>query len=62
MFDLHAWLVALPTLLIAGALTWLVSVAQRNVTIVDSLWPVLFILAALAYAASVPSPDRGPRS
>ena len=60
MFDLHAWLVALATLLIAGALTWLVSIAQRNVTIVDSLWPVLFMLAALAYAASVPSP--GPRT
>ena len=60
MFDLHAWLVALTALLFAGALTWLVSVAQRNVTIVDSLWPVLFILAALTYATSVPS--RGPRT
>ena len=56
MFDLHAWLAALATLLVAGALTWLVSIAQRNVTIVDSLWPVLFILAALTYATSVPSP------
>ena len=47
MFDLNVWLIALTTLLFAGALTWLVSVAQRNVTIVDSLWPLLFILAAL---------------
>jgi len=62
MFDLHAWLIALATLFTAGALTWLVSVAQRNVTIVDSLWPVLFMLAALAYAASVPSQGHARRS
>jgi steroid 5-alpha reductase family enzyme len=60
MFDLHAWLTALIVLLSAGALTWLVSVAQRNVTIVDTLWPVLFILAALVYASRVTEP--GPRT
>ena len=60
MFDLHAWLVALAVLLAAGAMTWLVSLAQRNVTIVDTLWPVLFILAALVYAARVG--DAGPRT
>jgi steroid 5-alpha reductase family enzyme len=60
MFDLHAWLIALVVLLSAGALTWLVSVAQRNVTIVDTLWPVLFILAALVYASQVA--ERGPRT
>ena len=60
MFDLHAWLTALAVLLSAGALTWLVSVAQRNVTIVDTLWPVLFILAALVYASQVV--ERGPRT
>jgi steroid 5-alpha reductase family enzyme len=60
MFDLHAWLTALAVLLSAGALTWLVSVAQRNVTIVDTLWPILFILAALAYASQVAQP--GPRT
>jgi steroid 5-alpha reductase family enzyme len=60
MFDLHAWLTALIVLLSAGALTWLVSVVQRNVTIVDTLWPVLFILAALVYAWRAAEP--GPRT
>jgi steroid 5-alpha reductase family enzyme len=60
MFDLDAWLAALCVLLGAGALTWVVSVAQRNVTIVDSLWPLLFVLAAVTYASSVP--HAGPRT
>jgi steroid 5-alpha reductase family enzyme len=60
MFDLHAWITALTVLASAGALTWLVSVAQRNVTIVDTLWPVLFILAALVYASRVAA--AGPRT
>ena len=60
MFDLHAWLAALAVLLAAGAMTWLVSLAQRNVTIVDTLWALLFILAALVYALRVG--DAGPRT
>ncbi|NJD32151.1 MAG: DUF1295 domain-containing protein [Gammaproteobacteria bacterium] len=60
MFDLDAWLVALCVLLAAGAATWVVSVAQRNVTIVDTLWPILFVLAASAYAACAPT--SGPRT
>jgi steroid 5-alpha reductase family enzyme len=60
MFDLHAWLTALAVLLAAGTATWLVSVAQRNVTIVDTLWPILFILSALVYAGRVTEP--GPRT
>ncbi len=34
---LQTWLQALPVLLGAGFLTWLVSVQLRNVTIVDTL-------------------------
>jgi steroid 5-alpha reductase family enzyme len=60
MFDLNAWLAAVAVLLAAGAVTWVVSVIQRNVTIVDSLWPVLFILAAAVYALRAPVP--GPRT
>ena len=52
MVELASWLTALPVLLAAAALTWAVSVMQRNVTIVDTLWPVLFILAAVTYAGS----------
>jgi len=52
------WLAALPFLLGAAALTWVVSVVKRNVTIVDTLWSLLFVIAAAVYVASadVPSP------
>lgn len=60
MFDLAAWLAALAAMLGVAALTWLVSVARRNVTIVDTLWGLLFVIAALVYAGSVPAP--GPRA
>jgi steroid 5-alpha reductase family enzyme len=60
MNELVLWLTALPALLAAAALTWLVSVLQRNVTIVDTLWPLLFVLAAAVYAGTVAEP--GPRA
>jgi steroid 5-alpha reductase family enzyme len=53
MPELQLWLTALPVLLAAAALTWVVSVVQRNVTIVDTLWSLLFVLAAAVYAGSV---------
>jgi steroid 5-alpha reductase family enzyme len=49
---LQTWLHALPYLLGAGFLTWLASVPLRNVTIVDTLWSLMFVIAAFAYAAS----------
>jgi steroid 5-alpha reductase family enzyme len=49
---LQTWLHALPYLLAAGVLTWLLSVPLRNVTIVDTLWSLLFVIAAFSYAAS----------
>jgi steroid 5-alpha reductase family enzyme len=60
MFHLEAWLVALGLMLAAAALAWGVSLAQRNVTIVDTLWPLLFLLAAVTYSRQVPQP--GPRT
>jgi steroid 5-alpha reductase family enzyme len=51
---LQTWLHALPYLLGAGVLTWLVSLPLRNVTIVDTLWSLLFVIAAFSYAASTP--------
>jgi steroid 5-alpha reductase family enzyme len=58
MTGLTVWFTALPALLAAAALTWVVSVAQRNVTIVDTLWSLLFVLAAAMYAwaAAPPAP------
>jgi steroid 5-alpha reductase family enzyme len=50
MFDVWAYLVALVALLAAATATWAVSVAIRDVSIVDVLWGPLFFVAALVYA------------
>jgi steroid 5-alpha reductase family enzyme len=60
MFDFAVWVTALPALLGAAAVTWAVSVRLRNVTIVDILWGLLFVIAALVYAVAVPV--AGPRA
>lgn len=60
MLDIAAWLMALLAMLGAAALTWAVSVRRANVTIVDTLWGLLFVTAVLVYAGAVPDP--GPRS
>jgi len=56
MPQLELWLNALPLLLGAAAITWVISVLKRNVTIVDTLWSLLFVIAAAVYAASVETP------
>ena len=56
MPQLELWLNALPLLLGAAAITWVISVLKRNVTIVDTLWSLLFVLAAVVYAGSVETP------
>ena len=58
MAELTVWFTALPALLAAAALTWIVSVARRNVTIVDTLWSLLFVLAAAMYAWAAAPPTR----
>jgi steroid 5-alpha reductase family enzyme len=60
MFDLTSYLWGLAAILSAGALTWGASLVKRDVSIVDSLWAAMFLVAALAYAASYPDP--GPRT
>jgi steroid 5-alpha reductase family enzyme len=51
-----AALAALGALLVAGAFAWMVSVARRDVTLVDSLWAPFFLLAAAVYAIASPGP------
>ena len=60
MFDLNTYLWGLTAILIAAVLAWLVSLARRDVSIVDSLWSLFFLLAAAVYAAT--TPDAGPRT
>jgi steroid 5-alpha reductase family enzyme len=58
MSVIDLWLGALPFLLGAAALTWIVSVVKRNVTIVDTLWSLLFVISAAAYVALADSPSQ----
>lgn len=60
MLDLSIYLSVLAVLLLASVAGWLFSVIRQNVTIVDSLWALFFLLAALTTAALTPLP--GPRA
>ena len=60
MFDLTAFLVALGVIVTAATGFWLASLLKRDVSIVDSLWPLTFLLAALVYELALA--DTGPRA
>jgi steroid 5-alpha reductase family enzyme len=60
MFDLTSFLTGFAVILAVACATWCLSLLKRDVSIVDSLWPLLFLAAAGAYAATVPQP--GPRT
>ncbi|HSH72856.1 MAG TPA: DUF1295 domain-containing protein [Methylophilaceae bacterium] len=53
MFSWPVYLHGLMAMLAFGFAGWLVSVAKRNVTLVDSMWSLFFLLAACVYALSV---------
>lgn len=53
MFDLHLWLVGLLPILVLALVTWSMSVAKHDVSIVDRIWSLLFLGAAMAYAQGV---------
>ena len=40
--------------------TWLASLAKSDVSIVDSIWSILILLAGVAYALTLPA--NGPRA
>jgi steroid 5-alpha reductase family enzyme len=50
VFSLGLWLEGLAAIAPLMALAWLLSLKLRNVSIVDALWSVMFVLAALCYA------------
>jgi steroid 5-alpha reductase family enzyme len=58
-FEFGAWFAALPFLVGAATLTWLLSLPLRNVAIVDSLWSLMLFLAGVVYALN--SDPRAPR-
>ncbi|HWU83312.1 MAG TPA: DUF1295 domain-containing protein [Methylophilaceae bacterium] len=59
MFDWATYLTGLYGLLGFGALGWLLSLWRRNVTHVDSMWSLFFLLAAVLYA---PTENITPRA
>jgi steroid 5-alpha reductase family enzyme len=59
VLDLQRYWLGLGALFAAAAVTWLVSVAKRDASIVDTLWGLFFLLAALVYAW--PLSDATPR-
>jgi steroid 5-alpha reductase family enzyme len=58
-FEFGLWLSALPLLLVAATLTWLLSLPLRNVSIVDALWSLMLFAAGVVYALG--SDPRAPR-
>ena len=46
------YLIALAAVLLVGALAWVASVLVDDVSFVDSLWSLFFLLAAIVYALS----------
>jgi steroid 5-alpha reductase family enzyme len=60
MFDVTLWFAALGALCAVAVCGWLVSLPLRNVSIVDSLWSLKFLLCGLVYAAFAAAP--GPRA
>ena len=60
MFSLRVYAQGLAVIAMAGFFTRVLSVVRRNVAIVDSLWSLMFVLAACTNAAHVA--DLGPRA
>jgi len=60
MFDLGSYLSGFAMILAAGLLVWLLSLVKRDVSIVDSLWPLMFLLAGATFYATLPA--VGPRA
>ena len=59
MLEVQAWLVAGAAIAAVAVAAWVISVVRRDVSIVDSLWSLLFLLALLVYLAV--SGTTGPR-
>jgi len=51
MFDFDLWVTGLTALAAVAVIGWLISIPIKNVSIVDSLWSLMFMLAAVTYLA-----------
>ena len=52
MLDVQAWLLSGVAIAVVAVAVWVISVIRRDVSIVDSLWSLLFLLALLVYLAA----------
>lgn len=59
MFDWNIYLLGLAALSALGFLGWLASLTINNVTIVDSMWGLFFLLATGVYAQAQPGARSG---
>jgi len=58
MFDLTAYVLALAPIAGLAVLTWMVSIAKRDASIVDSVWSLLLLAAACTYAVATAAAPR----
>jgi len=61
MLDIRAYMLTLAVILLAAVAVWLISLIKRNVSIVDSLWSLLFLLGVVVYFSLIES-SPGPRT
>ena len=59
MAEFTAMIAGLAAMLLLAVGGWMLSLAKRDVSIVDSLWSLFFLLAVLVYAANI---TTGPRT
>ena len=62
MLDVHAAIVALATMLAVALVAWAVSVAKKDASIIDSFWPLFFVVGALTYVAASARPELASRT
>ena len=55
-FDLNGWLVALGALAVFGLAGWFISQLRNDVSIVDSMWSLMFLIATGTYVFLADSP------
>lgn len=60
MFVWDVYLAGLAAILAAGFATWLLSLWKGDVSIVDTLWSLMFLVAVVVYALALE--DTGPRA
>ncbi len=57
MFDIGTWLWGLAIILAIAVATWMIHLPLKNASIVDSVWSLLFLAAAVAYSLTTPAPE-----